>query len=74
MLGEMAGRELEFEFSPGINNRAGEPMLALAVGRAYLVDDSIVTVGVILDKRDFDQDVQEVKGRITRFFDSLRAE
>jgi len=74
MLGERAGRELKFEFKPGINNRAGEPMLGFAIGRAYLEDESIVTVGVILDKRDFDQDAEDVKTRITRFFDSLKAE
>jgi hypothetical protein len=71
-LGKYPGREQAFEFNSGIRNRAGEPIVGLAVWKFYFVRGSILILTVILPKSDRER--QGMDGRIARFFDSLKVE
>jgi len=72
--GATTGREHEIEFDTRRNGRDGNPIVGLALARAFLKDDSIVTLIVILSRSDHDQDTHGAAAKRTRFFDSLKLE
>jgi hypothetical protein len=71
-LGPHFGREQTIEFTPGVKNRAGEPIVGLMVWKLYFVRDSIVMLTVTLPKNAKGR--PRMDGRMARFFDSIKVE
>jgi hypothetical protein len=71
-LGQLVGREQHFEFDPPAKDKQGRPIVGMAIGKAFLVDKSMVTLTTVLDKDVYEQNSNGVRERISRFFDSLQ--
>ena len=69
-VGAQVGVEAEVEFSPGAKRRDGTPVVGLGLMKACFFESGLASFSVVLDKNDYEANVNEIKDKARRFFDS----
>lgn len=70
-LGTLRGRELDFEFDPPSKGTKGRSVVGMAIGKAFFVDKSLVTLTAVLERDIYENDLKSARGKVARFFASL---